>query len=132
MKKFLSLMLIVVMVFALAACGGDKDKDEPTGGNAIDYDAIADTMESDDGTYELAFVTDVGQLKDGSFNQFTWNGVKAYASQNELSYKYYQPANGNQATDTDRFDAMKSAADAGAKIIVAAGFLQEKAIRQAA
>lgn len=132
MKKFLSLMLIVVMVFALAACGGDKDKDEPTGGNAIDYDAIADTMESDDGTYELAFVTDVGQLKDGSFNQFTWNGVKAYASQNELSYKYYQPANGNQATDTDRFDAMKSAADAGAKIIVAAGFLQKKAIRQAA
>ena len=72
------------------------------------------------------------RLKDGSFNQFTWNGVKAYASQNELSYKYYQPANGNQATDTDRFDAMKSAADAGAKIIVAAGFLQEKAIRQAA
>ena len=30
------------------------------------------------------------------------------------SYKYYQPANGNQATDADRYDAMKNAADAGA------------------
>ena len=45
------------------------------------------TMESEDGTYQVAFVTDVGQLNDGSFNQFTWNGVKAYASENGLSYK---------------------------------------------
>ena len=132
MKKFLSLMLVFVMVFALAACGSkDGGEDAKTDG-AIDYDKISDTMESEDGKYELAFVTDVGQLRDGSFNQFTWNGVKAYAYENDLSYKYYQPANGNQATDADRYDAMKNAADAGAKIIVAAGFLQEKAIRDAA
>ena len=79
---------------------------------------------SDDGTYEVAFVTDVGQLKDNSFNQFTWNGVKGYANANGLSYKYYQPANGNEATDADRLEAMSSAADAGAKVVVAAGFLQ--------
>ena len=34
-------------------------------------------------------VTDVGQLKDGSFNQFTWNGCKMYAYQNGLTYKYF-------------------------------------------
>ena len=125
-------MCIRDRVFALAACGSkDGGEDAKTDG-AIDYDQISDTMESEDGKYELAFVTDVGQLRDGSFNQFTWNGVKAYAYENDLSYKYYQPANGNQATDADRYDAMKNAADAGAKIIVAAGFLQEKAIRDAA
>ena len=51
----------------------------------------------------------MGQLKDKSFNQGTWNGVKAYAAANGLSYKYYQPANGDQATDDDRYDAMKAA-----------------------
>lgn len=113
MKKFLSLLLIMVMVFALGACGGNGDSGNDGGDadndGAVNYDSIPDTMESEDGTYELAFITDVGQLKDGSFNQFTWNGVKGYASENDLSYKYYQPANGDQATDTDRYDAMKAA-----------------------
>lgn len=131
MKKFLSLLLVLVMVFALAACGNSDNGDAGAEGT-INYDDIADTMESEDGTYEIAFVTDVGQLRDGSFNQYTWNGVKAYAYENDLSYKYYQPANANQATDADRYNAMKDAADAGAKIIVAAGFLQEKALREAA
>ena len=77
-----------------------------------------------DGKYEVAFVTDVGQLKDKSFNQGTWDGVKLFAYQNGLSYKYYQPANGDQATDDDRFDAMKQACDNGAKVIVGPGFMQ--------
>lgn len=131
MKKFLSLLLIVAMIFTLGACGSKDDKKPSDDGKNV-YDSIADTMESEDGTYKLAFVTDVGQLRDGSFNQFTWNGVKKYAADNELSYKYYQPANANQATDADRFNAMKQAADAGAEVIIAAGFLQEKAIRDAA
>lgn len=75
-------------------------------------DDIADTVTSEDGTYAVAFVTDVGQLKDKSFNQGTWNGVKSYAAANGLTYKYYQPANGNEATDDDRYDAMKAAAEA--------------------
>ena len=50
-----------------------------------------------------------GQLKDKSFNQGTFDGVKLYAANNGLSYKYYQPANGDQATDDDRYDAMKAA-----------------------
>ena len=136
MKKFLSLLLIMVMVFALGACGGNGDSGNDGGDadndGAVNYDSIPDTMESEDGTYELAFITDVGQLKDGSFNQFTWNGVKGYASENDLSYKYYQPANGDQATDTDRYDAMKAAVDAGAKIVVAAGYLQAPSLTQAA
>ena len=78
-------------------------------------------MTSEDGKYEVAFVTDVGQLKDKSFNQGTFDGVKLYAANAGKSYKYYQPAGGDQATDDDRYDAMKAAAEGGAKVIVAAG-----------
>ena len=39
--------------------------------------------------------------------------MKAYAAANGLSYKYYQPANGDQATDDDRYDAMKAACERG-------------------
>lgn len=134
MKKVLALILALVMALALVACGETKTptpapEDDNT---AFDYDAIADEMTSEDGTYKLAFVTDIGQLKDGSFNEGTWNGVKRYGSENKLSYKYYQPANGSEATDTDRYDAMKAAVDAGADVVVCAGFLQGTALTQAA
>ena len=39
-------------------------------------DDIPDNMTSDDGKYQVAFITDVGQLKDKSFNQGTFDGVK--------------------------------------------------------
>ena len=136
MKKFLALLLAAVMViFAFAACGNTKtpDSTDPSADKkAVDYDAISDTCESADGKYELAFVTDVGQLKDKSFNQGTWEGLKKRASDNGKTYMYYQPANGNKATDDDRFDAMKAAADSGAKVVVCAGFLQGTALQKAA
>ena len=122
MKKMLAILLALVL--ALATCSAIAE--------VVDPDTIEDTMTSADGTYELAFVTDVGQLKDKSFNQGTWNGVKAYAAENGLSYKYYQPANGDQATDDDRYDAMKAAVEGGAKVVVCAGFMQEAALTKAA
>lgn len=160
MKKILALILALVMVFALVACGttaapapteepkteepaatevpAEEPTEQPTEEPkteepaTVSADDIEDTMTSADGKYEIAFVTDVGQLKDKSFNQGTWNGVKLYAYENGLSYKYYQPANGDQATDDDRFDAMKAAAENGASVVVCAGFLQATALEQAA
>jgi basic membrane protein A len=86
----------------------------------------------DDGKYEIALVTDVGQLMDKGFNQGTWEGVEGYAKANNKTYKYYQPANGSEATDNDRIAAMKQAITNGAKIIVAPGFLQETAMKTVA
>ena len=140
------------MVFSLAACGGDGTETsapetstpveetvpaettpaETTPAEVTSADDIPDTMTSDDGKYQVAFVTDVGQLKDKSFNQGTFDGVKLYAAANGLSYKYYQPANGNEATDDDRYNAMKAAVDGGAEVVVCAGFLQEAALKRAA
>lgn len=151
MKKIIALLLAAAVIFTLAACG---KKEEPTTTrpqsttenqqtsqtttkkenteNKTDYSKIPDTMSTEDSKYEIAFITDIGQLLDKSFNQGTWEGLKKYAYENGKSYKYYQPANGNQATDTDRYNAMKAAADAGARVIVCAGYLQEESLRRAA
>ena len=151
LKKLSALVLAGALVFSLAACGGggtstpapetttpaettpaETTPAETTPAETVSADDIADSMTSSDGKYQVAFVTDVGQLKDKSFNQGTFDGVKLYANANGLSYKYYQPANGNEATDDDRYDAMKAAVDGGADVVVCAGFLQEAALKRAA
>ena len=107
MKKVLSLVLCVAMMLgtmALVSCKKEAD------------------------TYEIAVVTDVGQLMDKGFNQGTWEGAEAYAKANGKTYKYYQPANGSDATDNDRIAAMRQAITNGAKIIIAPGFLQATAM----
>lgn len=153
-SKLLALLLSGSMMLSLAACGGgatttpapeESKAAEPAQSQAAEpveskaaepaektADDIPDNMTSADGKYEVAFITDVGQLKDKSFNQGTYDGVKLYADANGLSYKYYQPANGDQATDDDRYDAMKAAVDGGAKVVVCAGFMQEGALKRAA
>ena len=83
-------------------------------------------------TYEIAVVTDVGQLMDGGFNQGTYEGAKTYAEANGKTYQYYQPANGADATDNDRIAAMRLAIQNGAKVIIAPGFLQATAMETVA
>ena len=115
-KKVLSVLLCVALlvsaVAVLAACG--------------------DKGETNDGTAKIAVVTDVGQLMDKGFNQGTYEGAVAYAEAHNISYKYYQPANGSDASDNDRIDAMKQAINNGAEIIVAPGFLQSTAMETVA
>ena len=155
MKKLIALLLALVMVCGLVACGEKApvadapaadapaadapaadapaaDAPAADAGAITNPDEIADEMTSADGKYQVAFITDVGQLKDKSFNQGTYDGVKLYAANNNKSYKYYQPAGGDQATDDDRIDAMKLACENGAEVVVAAGFMQEGALKAAA
>ena len=133
MKKFLALLLSAMMLLALAAgCGENNTNGNNDSDKTISADDIPDEMTSEDGKYEIAFITDVGELKDKSFNQGTFDGVKLYAHENNKTYKYYQPANDAQATDDDRYDAMAAAAQNGAKVIVCAGFMQANALVKAA
>lgn len=143
MKKLTALLLAMAMALSLAACGGNPGgaSSEPPantpGGNepagpVTDPNAVDDNPSTADGKYEIAMITDVGDLKDKSFNEGTWNGVKLYAANNGKTYKYYRPANGNEATDDDRYNAYVAAIEAGAKVIVAPGFLQAGAMRKAA
>ena len=75
--------------------------------------------------YEIALVTDVGNIDDKSFNQAAWEGVVAYATENNITYNYYRPA--ADSTD-DRIDAINLAIEKGAKIVVCPGYLFEDAI----
>ncbi len=128
MKKLLALLLAVMMVASLfAGCAPSGN-----GGDKTNPNDIADEMTSQDGRYQVAFITDVGALKDKSFNQGTYDGVKLYAAANNKSYKYYQPANAANATDEDRIAAFDLACQNGAEIVVAAGFMQETALKAAA
>ena len=135
-KKILILSLIFAMVFAMAACG-NKDQNTPAEGEEAETEEAAEEGEEAEATDDadgakIAVVTDVGQLMDKGFNQGTYEGALHYAEANGVSMKYYQPANGADATDNDRIDAMKQAIENGAEIIVTPGFLQATAIEAVA
>ena len=100
MKKFIALLLVALMLVPCAAlASGDN--------------------------YEIALVTDVGNIDDHSFNQSTWEGVKQFAEANSISYAYYRPS--EDSTDA-RIDSIKQAIDKGAKTVVCPGFLFEDSV----
>ena len=130
-KKLIVVALLLVMVASLFACG---QKEEPAKEEAKTEETAEEPAEeaaTEDG-FKIAVVTDVGQLMDKGFNQGTYEGALAYAEANGISMKYYQPANGADASDNDRIDAMKQAVENGAEIIVTPGFLQAAALEAVA
>ena len=78
-----------------------------------------------DGGYELALVTDLGTIDDKSFNQGAWEGLKKYAEENGISYKYYQPQEG---TTDSYIETIGLAIEGGAKLVVCPGFLFEEPV----
>ena len=76
-------------------------------------------------TYELALITDVGDIDDESFNQSSWEALKDYAEEHGKTYDYYRPT--EDSTDA-RVKAIKQAITKGAKVVVCPGFLFEEAI----
>lgn len=84
------------------------------------------TSKSD--TYEIAMITDIGTIDDKSFNQGTWEGITAYATDKKITHKYYKPT--EQSTDA-YLAAIQLAVNGGAKVIVTPGFLFEEPIYKA-
>lgn len=112
MKKFLAIVLAIVLVLGLVACG---DKKAPAEDKAKE-------------TYEIAMITDVGEIDDKSFNQGTWEGIKAYAEKNKITHKYYKPT--EESVDA-YLAAIQLAVEGGAKVIVTPGYLFETPIYKA-
>lgn len=110
-KKVLSLLLAAVMVVGLVGCSSKKD-DTSTG----------------DGKFELALVTDVGTIDDKSFNQGCWEGLSQYAEENNITHKYYKPA---EQSDAAYLDSIDLAVKGGAKMVVVPGFLFSTPIYEA-
>ncbi len=101
MKKILAIALALLFVLSLFAGCAKKE------------------------TYEIALVTDVGNIDDKSFNQGTWEGVKEYAEKNGKTYNYFRPS--EDSTEA-RVETIKTAIDNGAKVVVCPGYLFEDAI----
>ena len=103
MKKVIAILLALVMILSFASCAPKE-------------------------TYEIALVTDVGNIDDQSFNQGTWEGVKQFAEANGKTYNYYRPS---EDSDAARVEAMKTAVEKGAKVIVCPGYMFGPSITEA-
>ena len=99
MKNFSKLIVMILTVSMLSLSCGDTKKG-----------------------YELALITDVGTIDDRSFNQGSWEGLKKYADEKNITHKYYQPT---EKTTDAYIDSIDLAVAAGAKIVVTPGFLFE-------
>ncbi len=142
MKKILALLLAVVMVLGLVACASNAEKpaeaattettetaateetktEEPAEETAAPAEeAAAPAEEAAAATItKVALVTDVGTIDDESFNQATWQGVKAYCEANGIEYTYYQPT--EDSTDA-RCISIDQAIKEGANVVVLPGYL---------
>jgi len=106
MKKLLSLGLIALAGIGLAA-------------------GLTSCGEEEVSTYEIALITDIGDIDDKSFNQGAWEGLKAYAEEHDISHQYYKPS---EQSTTAYVEAIDLAIENGAKIVVTPGFLFEEPI----
>ena len=114
MKKLVALLLASVMALGcLTGCGGGGNNGGTEGGN----NASA-------GGYEIALVTDKGNIDDKSFNQGAWEGVEAYGTANNKTTHYYKP---EEASDEGYLATIQLAVDGGAKVVVCPGYLFEVA-----
>lgn len=74
---------------------------------------------------DMALITDVGNIDDGSFNQYTYAGVQQYATEFKKSQAYFRPT---EDSTQARVDSINAAIKKGAKMIVCPGYLFESAI----
>jgi len=78
--------------------------------------------------YDIALITDTGQINDKSYNQSAWEGIEEYATTHNKRYTYYVPT----AFSLDMYlEAIALAVSEGAKIIVTPGFLFENSVHKA-
>ena len=98
MKKFFALLLALIMVMSLVACGNDNNKGSE---------------------YKVAMITDYGDITDQSFNQTTWEAVEAFGMNNNVEYKYYKPVSNDTA---GRVAMVELAIADGYNVIVMPGY----------
>ena len=125
MKKFLCVVLAMTMLLGLAACGnnsGSVATPDPTDANQSDNNTNTNT-------FEIAqIIIKGGTIDDKSFNQGAWEGVVAYATENNITHKYYQAT---EDTVDGFLNTIDLAVRNGAKIVVAPGYVFEPAIFKA-
>ena len=145
MKKYLALLLVLVMVLSLAACASKAEDttpaepektNEPAADTATEPEAPADTEEpaeteepAADAAYSVAMITDYGDITDQSFNQTTYEACKEFCEANGLQFNYFKPAGDS---DAERVAMIESAIDEGYNVVVMPGYAFAGAIKETA
>lgn len=122
MKKFLALLLALVMSLSLVACGGGSDTttDESTDGEG-------DTSEN--ATYQVAMITDYGDITDQSFNQTTYEACQEFCDAEGIQFNYYKPQGDSTA---DRVAMVDAAIADGYNVVVMPGYAFAETIKETA
>ena len=114
MKKFLALVLALVMALSLVACGQEAAPAEEGG------EEVAVT--------KIGMVTDVGGINDQSFNQTAWEGLQALAAADSSFEVNYLESK----TDADYQVNINTFLDEGTDLIICVGYMLAEATRDAA
>lgn len=125
MKKVVTILLILGMMLSVVACApaAAPAATEPEATEAPATEATeAPAAEATEAPVALniAMVTDVGNIDDKSFNEFTWKGCSDWATENGMVANYYRPS---EDSDEARIETIKTAIDKGANVIVCPGYL---------
>ena len=144
MKKLIALLLAVMMVLSLVACGTKNEEPaeetaeesveetkEETVEEAVEEETeeaaeeseeaeevVEETEEAAEETVKIAFVSGLGGIEDKSFNQFSYEGVIRFAEANGVEHTAYQVA---EDTEAAHEEAINQAISEGAKVVVMAG-----------
>ena len=148
MKKYLALLLVLVMVLSLAACASEpaETTDEPEQTTPVPAPAeetkdeepapAEETKEeepteepADNTEYAVAMITDYGDITDQSFNQTTYEACKEFCEANGLQFNYFKPAGDS---DAERVAMIESAIDEGYNVVVMPGYAFAGAIKETA
>lgn len=116
-KAFPIGLILAAFLFVCAGCGAQE---------ALDTDVSDDYYNDYQETGgQVALVIDVSSVMDDGFNQMAYEGAKTYAQAAGVSYSYY-----NAAADTaqDYEDAVLTALENDAKLIICAGSHFEQAV----
>ena len=146
MKKYLALLLVLVMVLSLAACASKTEPETTTEPEATTETAPETTEEpaaeepaaeeetpaeepAADAAYSVAMITDYGDITDQSFNQTTYEACKEFCEANGLQFNYFKPAGDS---DAERVAMIESAIDEGYNVVVMPGYAFAGAIKETA
>ena len=123
MKKFLAMILALVMSLSLVACGGSKEEAKPA------EQPAEQPAEEQGADFSVAMITDYGDITDQSFNQTTYEACKAYCDANGVDFSYYKPAGDSTA---ERVAMVEAAVDDGYTVVVMPGYAFGETITQVA
>ena len=119
MKKFLAVLLALVMVLGLVACGGGNTETQPKETKPAESTPADTTPAVSDVEYKIAMITDYGDITDQSFNQTTYEACVAFSEAHNVPMTYYRPIGDSTA---ERVAMVDAAIIDGYNVIVMPGF----------